>query len=526
MTVNKTGQVLYAQATGAGLVKRKYSENSDEGTGLKKRNPASDEGPGLVKRSTVKSAPFTKPIFNITEDLRKAHLFHIDKMVEKNGIDKGRPYCDPVGVDITGPFKTYSEGVGYELQQDVLINDKMNFDQTLMWALNNMQRKNVAQVFDPSVDAKVDDPWVPMPPNKQNSSLFLWQWRPALDGSRGGAMYQPNKAKGETFWDIDPAADGDQDIAAALLWADKMWGSNGPINYKSIALDILSDIWDSETIEINGQRYLMGGDTQNYCYDPITGESGVNGVDISYYRIPYYTTLFAQADPTHDWKSLAKPAYELIRKAQNATMHDVNGNPVQGAGYLFGDWLTIDPEGKIGDHGWKPHAEYHPPNDPDGDFDYLAGGDQFRENAWMALQALLDPSDADAKAYCDCAGDNMSFTECGFMKREMRAQNKIYSGYKIDGTVIWKNETLQTMSVYMAYLKVGAYLTGDKEAENDFNILYKRIMDAYHKEGYWNNYNNNAASWISNEHEYYGQHWTWFSLFLINNIDKIKGATR
>ena len=104
------------------------------------------------------------------------------------------------------------------------------------------------------------------------------------------------------------------------------------------------------------------------------------------------------------------------------------------------------------------------------------------------------------------------------MKREMKANNGIYSGYKIDGTVIWKNETLQTMSVYMAYLKVGAHITGDKEAENDSDILYKKIMNAYHKEGYWDNYNNQSSSWISNEHEYYGQHWAWFSLFLINNI--------
>jgi hypothetical protein len=516
MGINGTKPILLAQAGGVGLKKKQASDDSGTGVGLKKRTDAGGvglkkkevtSGVGLKKAASSAQITTSAPIkFNVTDVLRNAHQFHVDKMVEKNGPDKGRPYCDP-SEGGKGGFKTYSEGLGYELTQDALINDKKNFDQTLTWALNNMQRKNVTEVFDPSVND-----FVTMPDAKQNN-LFIWQWRPALQGSRGGAMYQPNQAKGATYWDIDPAADGDQDIAAALLWADKMWGSKGSTNYKMIALDILNDIWEWETTEINGQRYMMGGDTQIYCNDPITGEKNVTGIDISYFRIPYYMTLYAQADKVHDWKSLANPAYELIRKAQNATLHDESGSPVKGAGYLFPDWITLNSEGKIGDHGWVPA-------------DYYAGGDQFRSNAWMALQALIDPTDRDAKDYCDCAGDKMQFTECGFMKKEMNAQNKIFSGYRIDGKVQWQNETLQTMSVYMAYLKVGAYLSGDRDAAKDANILYDRIMKAYHTEGYWDNFNNQASSWTSNEHEYYGQHWAWFSIFLTENIENIKNASR
>ena len=46
----------------------------------------------------------------------------------------------------------------------------------------------------------------------------------------------------EDIDDSDSATDGDMDIAYGLLLADAQWGSNGSIDYKNTAIDILHDI--------------------------------------------------------------------------------------------------------------------------------------------------------------------------------------------------------------------------------------------------------------------------------------------
>lgn len=52
----------------------------------------------------------------------------------------------------------------------------------------------------------------------------------------------------------DSATDGDMDIAYSLLIADKIWGSNGNINYKDSAISLINDIM---TYEVNKTDWTL-----------------------------------------------------------------------------------------------------------------------------------------------------------------------------------------------------------------------------------------------------------------------------
>jgi endo-1,4-beta-D-glucanase Y len=77
---------------------------------------------------------------------------------------------------------------------------------------------------------------------------------PSNGDARLMAWYQDtscNSANG-----LNSAADGDLDIAYALLLADKQWGSSGAVDYAFEADRILDGIWQSET----GDGYIHLGD--------------------------------------------------------------------------------------------------------------------------------------------------------------------------------------------------------------------------------------------------------------------------
>lgn len=71
--------------------------------------------------------------------------------------------------------------------------------------------------------------------SSNNAALMSWQ-----QISKNGAIVD-NTSDGD-----DSATDGDLDIALSLLMADRQWGSNGSINYRSEALKVMSAILQSE----------------------------------------------------------------------------------------------------------------------------------------------------------------------------------------------------------------------------------------------------------------------------------------
>jgi endoglucanase len=427
--------------------------------------PSQESAPPII-------APSNDPIDKI---LIASYNYYLKNFISSDGRPLGDSDVNDLDQDGNREEKnTYSEGVSYVLLRAGLMNDKTTFDNAWTWTKNNLQRKSIKKVYNP--DSKA---WEPMATSKRDH-LFAWRYHPGVGNAPGGVL---------SFYDFDPAADADQDIAAALLLAHKKWGGGGKINYLSDARAILDDIWNKETHVIAGKRVLLGGDTQIYTKDPFTGEQ-TYGINPSYLRPTYYSKLFAEADPEHDWPSMVAPAYELIEQASDATMHNEAKEPVQGSVNFVPDWIAVDKHFAVRDHGWRI-------DDHAGRNDYYAGGDAYRTLFWMGVQAQIDPQDTTAQKYfSDRSGTKADFGPYTFLKNQLDTHGTIYSGYAIDGSIHWETEALHTLSAYMYYFTVAADKTSTEK-------IFKKIMDTYHPEGFWG----------INGGAYYAQNWIWLVLF-------------
>lgn len=78
-------------------------------------------------------------------------------------------------------------------------------------------------------------------PSEIGSNLMAWQQQD--DGTQ---LIDSNGA--------NSATDGDLDIAYALLMADSVWGSDGNINYKQSAIDVINDIME---YEVNKKDWIL-----------------------------------------------------------------------------------------------------------------------------------------------------------------------------------------------------------------------------------------------------------------------------
>jgi hypothetical protein len=91
------------------------------------------------------------------------------------------------------------------------------------------------------------------------------------------------------------ATDADEDVAFALLAADKQWGSGGTINYKNEADTIIGRILSNE---ISAANDIRPGD-------------GWDGGNISYFA-PYEYRMFGDYTSTARWYSVASHTYTTI----------------------------------------------------------------------------------------------------------------------------------------------------------------------------------------------------------------------
>lgn len=153
------------------------------------------------------------------------------------------------------------------------------FDQVWSWTKENLQR--------------------------EDDALFSWLWE-----------------NGQVA-DMNPATDADQDIAYALYLAHKEWGNEAYLNE---AKKIVHDIWNVETEEIGGVRYVAAG---NWAVQ------GKNGVIINpSYLSPYEYRVFAEIDTEHDWMSLVDSSYKILELCS-------------GQAGLAMDWCKIDDQGNV-----------------------------------------------------------------------------------------------------------------------------------------------------------------------------------
>jgi endo-1,4-beta-D-glucanase Y len=118
------------------------------------------------------------------------------------------------------------------------------------------------------------------------------------------------------------ATDADEDMAFALVMADRQWGGQGTLDrpYLEYARDQIQRFSDHEIFE--GKLARAGDHWGDW-----------NNVNISYFAPSYYR-VFADVDGNHaQWDAVLKTVYDTIDNALNA----MNGNQTNG---LVPAWCT------------------------------------------------------------------------------------------------------------------------------------------------------------------------------------------
>lgn len=109
----------------------------------------------------------------------------------------------------------------------------------------------------------------------------------------------------------DSASDGDMDIAYALLMADSVWGSDGEINYKQAAADVINDIM---TYEVNKTDWVL--QLGDWAYESDESDMYYAATRSSDF-IVQYMPVFSKATGDERWLKLYENTYSIINKIVN-----------------------------------------------------------------------------------------------------------------------------------------------------------------------------------------------------------------
>lgn len=173
---------------------------------------------------------------------------------------------------------TYSEGIGYGMIIAAYMNDRATFDGLWRYAKAHL-------------DA---------------NGLMHW----SIDGS--GNVVGANAA-----------TDGDEDMAIALVFADKKWGG-----YTSDATSLIQKIYQYEV------------ESGTYCLKPGDVWGGSSCLNPSYFA-PAFFKVFAQYTGNSGWNTVVDVVYQVLNNSKNSSTGLVpdwcqqNGSPASGKGYTY-----------------------------------------------------------------------------------------------------------------------------------------------------------------------------------------------
>jgi hypothetical protein len=163
-----------------------------------------------------------------------------------------------------------------------------------------------------------------------DQTLFddLWQYEQKwLDAGTGLMNWYINAAGtglGSNPSGAGPATDADEDMAFALLMADKQWGGKGKLgkNYIDIAKGQITAVWNNEV--------------WNYKYLKPWPSNSQPPINLSYFAPAYYK-VFANVDTANasNWKTLTDTMYTVLSAALNANSKNQNNG-------LVPAWCNID----------------------------------------------------------------------------------------------------------------------------------------------------------------------------------------
>lgn len=145
----------------------------------------------------------------------------------------------------------------------------------------------------------------------------------------------------------DAATDADEDIALALIFADKKWGSSGSVNYANEAKTILQNFM-LHGVEA-GTNVLKPGDTWG----------GSTTTNPSYFAPAWYK-VFAKFTGDNRWNQVADKCYDIVNKVKSYNSNTglvpdwctSEGKQASGKGYDFSYDATRYPWRTAIDYSW------------------------------------------------------------------------------------------------------------------------------------------------------------------------------
>jgi endo-1,4-beta-D-glucanase Y len=161
--------------------------------------------------------------------------------------------------------------------------------------------------------------------NQQSLFDNLWQYSQLFLDSSGLMNWEINPdGSGPTSEGTGAATDADEDMAFALVMADKTWGGRGSLSdtYLNLAKKQIGLIWSHEVDHSMGDVLTPG--------DQFSGGAIIN---ISYFAPAYYRVFGQVTADTSDWNKVVESSY----RALNASLSTANGNASNG---LVPAWST------------------------------------------------------------------------------------------------------------------------------------------------------------------------------------------
>lgn len=355
--------------------------------------------------------PYSLRIFSVLLQNKPGHK----DIAEENLEILKKQYLRADGMVESEKNKTTSESQSYGMLIAVFSRDRELFDRVWDWTKNNLQIR---------------------PKDK----LFSWVWQ---DGK---------------ITDSNPATDADQDIAYALYLAHKEWGDE---SYLTEAKKIVRDIWNVETKEINGTRYIAAG---NWA---VQDKSGV--IINPSYLAPYQYRVFAIFDAEHNWLSLVDSSYKAL-------------DLCTGLAGLVMDWCKLDNKGNV-----VRNYKFS------GNDSTIYSYDALRVPYRIATDYSLNK---DPRALAYLKQQNTVFAQ------EWKNKGKIFAAYNQEGVSAGANESLASYGAQLASMS----LTDEVIAKE---IFEKKIATI----SFWENIG------------FYDMSWLWFGLrFYANELRKNKSG--
>jgi hypothetical protein len=206
-----------------------------------------------------------------------------------------RMASDPLGSPpgATPLNSTVSEGIGYGMIIAVYMGDHTLFDNLWKYEQLHLDRTDGTGLMNWVVDSNGNAPVVNGQPE-------------------GGA-----------------ATDADEDMAWALVMADKQWGSSGSLNYASLAKKQIQNVWAHEIYQ---SKLADPGDSwppQNFF----------NMINISYFAPAYYR-VFKQIDSADAWEAVTQTVYDTIFGQDSSTPGALNSSNKNTTNGLVPAWCT------------------------------------------------------------------------------------------------------------------------------------------------------------------------------------------